>query len=180
MRVSLIVDQINKKSVIVQSKEMATQYYIKLSPIRKEMKTFLVFSKKVENVTIDLGFDIGFRTPNSDMKKLAEKYVKNEQLRARATELFVYLNKIKYKLDYLFEHSKDHILVEYGALMSSMTKEAKTSLINIVFEDLLRHKNEVEEVMSSLNKILSSMDGAYWTLREVTSIGDGIISRSKC
>ena len=61
-----------------------------------------------------------------------------------------------------------------------MTKEAKTSLINIVFEDLLRHKNEVEEVMSSLNKILSSMDGAYWTLREVTSIGDGIISRSKC
>ena len=80
MRVSLIVDQINKKSVIVQSKEMATQYYIKLSPIRKEMKTFLVFSKKVENVTIDLGFDIGFRTPNSDMKKLAEKYVKNEQL----------------------------------------------------------------------------------------------------
>ena len=40
------------------------------------------FSKKVENVTIDLGFDIGFRTPNSDMKKLAEKYVKNEQLRA--------------------------------------------------------------------------------------------------
>jgi len=178
MNIEILIKRIKNRSVVSDSLSMAEKYYIDPNPVRKEIKSLLMFSKKIDNMKLDIGFDLSFNVPNSDMTNIAKKMVINEQYRVRAVELYINLKKMLNRLNYIYTNSKNYIMVEYGALMSSMTKEAKLSLIDIVYEDVLKHKYEIEELIDDINKVLSAMDSAHFTLKEIKSVGEGIIQRT--
>jgi hypothetical protein len=177
----LILKKVKKNAVVREALSAADKYKVPdVNATRKEIKELMLFRTNVEKKTkLDIGFDLGFSVPNKDMTKLAELMGKNEQYRARAVEIFINLKKMHNRLSYLYDNSLNYILVEFGALFSSMTKEAKVAIVNVVFEDLLRNKSDIEELIDDIKQVISAMDSTHWTLKSIKEIGDGIIERTR-
>lgn len=181
MNSSIILKKINKHSWVKEALETAKRYKVpNVNETRKEIKNLMLFKAKIEEKTkLDIGFDLSFQVPNKDMTKLAELMGKNEQYRVRAVEIYINLKKMNNRLEYIYNNSMNYIMVEFGALFSSMTKEAKVAIVNVVFEDLLKSKSDIEELLDDVKQVISAMDSTHWTLKSIKEIGDGIIARTR-
>ena len=181
MNSSIILKKIKKNSVVKEAVETAKKYKVPdVNGTRKEIKDLMIFKSKMEQKTkLDIGFDLAFSVPNRDMEKLAELMGKNEQFRVRAVEISIRLKKMHNRLSFLYSNCMNYIMLEYGALFSSMTKEAKMAIIDVVFEDLLKSKADIEELLDDVKQVISAMDSTHWTLKAIKEIGDGIIERTR-
>lgn len=178
---NIILKKVKKNPFVVEALEAASKYKVPdVNGTRKEIKHLMMFKRKIEKKTkLDIGFDLAFSIPDKDMTKLAEMMGMNEQYRARAVEIQINLNKMNNRLDFIYKNAMNYLMVQYGALFSSMTKEAKVAVIDVAFEDLLKNKSDVEELLDDVKAVISAMDSTHWTLKSIKEIGDGIIARTR-
>lgn len=181
MNSSIILSKIKKNPTVREAINTAKKYKVpNVNETRKEIKELMIFRNKMEQKTkLDIGFDLSFSIPNKDMQKLAELMGKNEQYRVRAVEISIRLKKMHNRLSFLYNNCMNYIMIEFGALFSSMTKEAKLAIIDIVFEDLLKNKYDIEELLDDVKQVILAMDSTHWTLKSIKEIGDGIIERTR-
>lgn len=181
MNSDLILKKVKKNYVVSEAVSKAENYKVpNVNETRKELKQLMLFKARIDKKTqLDIGFDIGFSVPSRDMKKLAEMMGKNEQCRVRAVEISINLRKMLKRLDYIYSNTMNYVFIEFGALFSSMTKESKVAIVNVVFENLLRYKSDIEELLEDAEQVISAMDSTHWTLKSIKEIGEGIISRTR-
>ena len=179
MKLEILINKIEKSSTIKKSKSLASTYVegTNLGEIRKELKKYLDYKQLINKNKIDIGFNIGFNNPNRDFEKLNEKMARNQAYQDRVVEIYVTLKKIYNRLEYIFDNAKGFIYLEYDALMSSMTREAKDYLMKRVFEKELEFMSDLDATLESVNLVLRNLNNTSWMLQNLRESGEGIVAR---
>lgn len=179
MKLELLLKKLNASATIKKAKELASTYVegTDLDSVRKELKKYLSLKKQTDNAKIDIGFDVGFKNPNSDMEKLNNKMARNQAFQDRVAEIQITLQKVYNRLEYIFDNSKGTIYLEYDGLISAMSKEAKEYLIKKLFEKEMRFFADLDAVLDATNLLLKNLNNTGWMLQNIKESGEGIITR---
>lgn len=179
MKLQVLITKLQKSPTIEKAKELASTYVegTDLNALRKELKKYLTLKKQTDNAKIDIGFDVGFKNPNADMERLNNKMARNQAFQDRVVEIYINLQKIYNRLDFIFDNAKGYIYLEYDGLLSSMTKEAKEYLVKRLFEKEREFMSDLESVLDSANMLLKNLNNTGWMLQNLKESGEGIITR---